>query len=319
MHLSESTFYSKINKLTCFENKPHIAVGVSGGPDSMALVYLLNNWIKKKDGKLSALIFDHMLRSNSKEEAKFVNTMLKIYKINSYLIKVKKNTKIKNNMAQARANRFEGLINFCKKRNILHLFLGHQFDDNLETYLIRRVNGSNLEGLSSMSMVTTIDKTQILRPFISLNKKYIINFNQKNKIKFLNDPSNKNIKYTRVKVRQFLNKKSNYYNVKKDFNNISKIIPNYKTMIWELFISNLIEARTKKIKIKYEQFIRNDELIIEKQILLILKFFSNKKYQTKTSKIKLLIDQIKKNEFKIFNLSGVIIKKYSDFLIFSEK
>ena len=79
------------------------------------------------------------------------------------------------------------------------------------------------------------------RMFISLNKKFIINFNQKNKIKFLNDPSNKNIKYTRVKVRQFLNKKSNYYNVKKDFNNISKIIPKYKTMIWELFISNLIE------------------------------------------------------------------------------
>ncbi len=246
MHLSESTFYSKINKLTCFENKPHIAVGVSGGPDSMALVYLLNNWIKKKDGKLSALIFDHMLRSNSKEEAKFVNTMLKIYKINSYLIKVKKNTKIKNNMAQARANRFEGLINFCKKRNILHLFLGHQFDDNLETYLIRRVNGSNLEGLSSMSMVTTIDKTQILRPFISLNKKYIINFNQKNKIKFLNDPSNKNIKYTRVKVRQFLNKKSNYYNVKKDFNNISKIIARGTPGFSGADLANLVnEARTK--------------------------------------------------------------------------
>ena len=50
-------------------------------------------------------------------------------------------------MAQARNNRFKGLINFCNKNNILHLFLGHHFDDNLETYLIRKINGSNLEGL----------------------------------------------------------------------------------------------------------------------------------------------------------------------------
>ena len=45
MSLNEDKFYSNLNKLNCFERNPNIAVGVSGGPDSMALVFLLNKWI----------------------------------------------------------------------------------------------------------------------------------------------------------------------------------------------------------------------------------------------------------------------------------
>ena len=51
MTFNKSNFFKDLNNLNCFENKPHVAVGVSGGPDSMALVYLLDQWIRLNNGK----------------------------------------------------------------------------------------------------------------------------------------------------------------------------------------------------------------------------------------------------------------------------
>ncbi len=319
MSLYKNFFLSLSSNNKFFEKNPHIALGVSGGPDSMALLYLLNKWIKLKKGKLTALIFDHNIRPESKEESYQVKNMIKKFKIEVFVIKANKNKFIKKNMADARFNRFKGLINFCKNKNILHLFLGHNFEDNLETFLIRRISGSNLNGLASMSIVSTFNNIQIFRPLIQINKSSIISFNKMNKINYINDPSNKNINYTRVKVRNFLQNKIYKKEVKRDFLTIKKQIPKYKNMIWELLIGCLDNVQHKSVKVRFNKLIKFDDLIIEKHILLILNYLTNKKNLTKSSKINNFIDLMKKPSFKIFNLSGVIIKKKSNFLVFSQK
>ena len=319
MSLNKHVLISRLNKLSCFENNPSVAVAVSGGPDSMALVYIVNKWVKNKNGKLLALIFDHRLRNNSNEEANEVKIFLKELQIKSHIIKAKTNNLAKRNMAQARINRFNGLTNFCLKNNILHLFLGHHYDDNLETYLMRKINGSNLEGLGSMGNLLCMNRVQIIRPLIETNKSSILNFNKKHNIKFIKDPSNEDNSYTRVKIRKFLLNKSYKKLVKLDFLRIKNQIPNYKKMIWELFIQTIIKIHKNRIEVNYNQFIKNDNLIIEKHILILLKFFSHKNFQTKSAKIKFLIEIMKKPEFKLFNLSGINIKKYRDILTFSQK
>ena len=85
-------------------------------------------------------------------------------------------------MNEARANRYELLTNYCKRNNILHLFLGHHRDDNLETFITRKVSGSDLEGLGSMKIKSVTDKILIIRPLLSFPKNEIINYNYK--IKF---------------------------------------------------------------------------------------------------------------------------------------
>lgn len=140
MNLNQIIFNSKLEILNCFEKNPHIAVGISGGPDSMCLAYLLYKWIKLKKGKFSALVFDHGIRDNSEEESLQVKKMLnKTLKTKAIIIKPNKNAFIKKSMSNARLNRFEGLIKYCNKNNIPHLFLGHHIDDNLETFLIRKL------------------------------------------------------------------------------------------------------------------------------------------------------------------------------------
>tara|TARA_B100001059_G_scaffold99556_1_gene99152 strand:+ start:746 stop:1705 length:960 start_codon:yes stop_codon:yes gene_type:complete len=319
MSLNYRIFKSLIKNTEYFENKPHIGVGVSGGPDSMALAYLLNKWIKFKKGKLTAIVFDHGIRHNSNTESLQVKKMLTNLGIHSIIIRPNKKNPIKKNMSNARDNRFEGLIKLCKKNNILHLFLGHHFDDNLETYLMRKLNGSNLNGLESINKTTHFNNIQILRPFIEIDKISILNFNKKNKLNFINDPTNNDLNYTRIKLRYFLQNFKNKKEVQKDFINIKKQIPDYKKMIWETLINNLIQVSTNQIKISVNNLMKLDDLIIEKHILSFLKFFNKDKAKTKSSKIMILIDILKKPGFKTFNLSGVIVKKNSNFLTFSQK
>ncbi len=309
-------FLSSLKKIKCFENNPHIAVGVSGGPDSMALAILLQKWVRQQKGKLTGLIFDHQIRLDSKDEPFFVKKMLSRHNIDSFILKPPKNKIIKKNMADARLNRFSSIVNFCVKNKIIHLFLGHHFDDNIETYLIRKINGSNLEGLSCMSLISNYKNIQIVRPFIATSKISIIKFNKKNKINFINDPSNIDINFTRVKVRNFLKIKKNYKLVKNDFIKIKRQIPSYRSMIWELFIANLVNVGAKKVILNLIKLNESDLLIIEKHIGLVLNFFNRNKNQTKTEKIHKMIEQINKPNFKYFNLSGVSIQKQSNLLIF---
>ena len=319
MALNYRIFKSLLNNSECFENNPHIGVGVSGGPDSMALAYLLNKWIKYKKGKLTAIVFDHCIRHNSTIESFQVKKMLNDLGIYSLIVRPNKNKLIKINMSNARNNRFEGLIKLCKKNNILHLFLGHHFDDNLETFLLRKINGSNLDGLDSINETAYFNNIQILRPLIEIDKKSILTFNKNNKLHFISDPTNNDLNYTRVKLRNFLQNNKYKKEVKKDFLIIKKQIPNYKKMIWETLIDNLLYVSATQIKISLNNLMKLDDLIIEKHILCLLKFFNKKKAITKSSKIMILIDILKKPNFKTFNLRGIIIKKNTDFLIFSEK
>ena len=71
-------------------------------------------------------------------------------------------------MNQARKNRFSILTNFCKKNDILHLFLGHHYDDNIETFILRKIAGSNIQGLISMKEKTLFEGIQIIRPLFKI-------------------------------------------------------------------------------------------------------------------------------------------------------
>ena len=150
---------------------PRVAVAVSGGPDSMAIVFLLKQWIKRNKGSLIALIVDHQIRKDSNLEAKHIKKYLSQHRIKSRLFKIDKKNIIKKNMREARENRFNQLIKFCKKNNIFHLFVAHHYDDNLETFLLRKIAGSNFEGLCGIQKKINIDNVQVLRPLLEFNKK----------------------------------------------------------------------------------------------------------------------------------------------------
>ena len=76
MSIIEKHLYKSFNQKNLFETNPVIAVAVSGGSDSIALVFLLKKWVRKNKGKLIALIVDHQMREGSFKEASFVKKYL---------------------------------------------------------------------------------------------------------------------------------------------------------------------------------------------------------------------------------------------------
>ena len=109
-------FKNKLDRL----NKKSYSVGVSGGPDSLALVALTKAYSYKKKINFKYVLVDHNIRKNSNQEAQKVKNLLK--KKNIYLkIFLNKKKITKNIQAEARNARYDILTNYCKKNTVFYL------------------------------------------------------------------------------------------------------------------------------------------------------------------------------------------------------
>jgi len=310
MIITQNYFNRNLKKSFFFEKFPKIAVAVSGGPDSMALVFLLRNWILTNNGSLIALIVDHQIRKESNLEAKNIQKYLIKHKIESRIFKVNKKHVIKKNMNEARKNRFNQLFNFCNRNSIFHLFIGHHSDDNMETYLLRKLAGSNFEGLRCIQQKVIIENIQILRPLLLFNKKNILEYNKNHNIYYIMDPSNENLKYSRIAVREFLLDKNKFnQQIKKEFYVIQTYFPTYKKMIFDIFNKISIDISKNKILINGNIFNNYDLEIQIKMIEIIYKFLKPKKINLRYQKILSFVELLINRKTLRSNLGGMNIKK----------
>ena len=168
--------FNKLLKSLDSNNK--FILGLSGGIDSMALLYLIKNFTDNKRNvpvTCIPIIIDHDLRNESERESIEVkkiaqnlgfNTQIK--KINSF----KPNGNIQN---WARKQRRNILFQKCLELSA-NLILGHHFDDQAETLFMRISRGSALDGLSGMNEINTWNGIFIIRPLLFYKKKHIKNY-----------------------------------------------------------------------------------------------------------------------------------------------
>ena len=307
-----------ISNLFLYEKNPKIAVAVSGGPDSIALVFILKKWIKIKKGKLIALIVDHNIREESHNETLITKKFLKEKNIDSCILKISQNRVLKGQMSVARTNRYEKMFDYCKKNKIFHLFLAHHFDDNIETFLLRKIGGSNFEGLNCMKNISINGNIQVIRPLLSFSKKQILNYNKKNKLIFIEDPSNKNFKYSRSIVRQYIeNDLKIKKNVIKDFNMIVDNYENYTKMIFYIINILIIKISSKNVFINKDIFLNLDIELKIKVIDILFKFLKNKNFKIRYKQIENIIKVLNQPLSRPFISNNVIISKYNKSLSFS--
>ena len=180
-----------------------IVVGVSGGPDSMALLYILNEFKKKMGLRLVCAHINHNTRKESDDEEKYVRSYCKSNNIIFESVKIKfwGDDNFENEARSKRYNFFEELID---QYNAKYLMTAHHADDLIETILMRIVRGSTLKGYSGFSKIVDKGNYKIVRPLITLTKDEIIDFNKINNIKYYIDSSNNENYHTRNRYRHVI-------------------------------------------------------------------------------------------------------------------
>ncbi|MDI6758527.1 MAG: tRNA lysidine(34) synthetase TilS [Candidatus Omnitrophota bacterium] len=199
-------FKNTIRQYNLIKKNDTIVIGISGGPDSTALAYLLNTLKKELMLNLHIAHLDHMLRSDSGEDREFVEELSKKLKIpiTAAKINIKESAKKGSLEEIARNARLGFLIGVAKKIKTRKIALGHNFDDQAETVLMRILRGTGLYGLSGILPKRNISGFEIIRPLIEIKKREIKAYLKKKGISPCQDITNLQDVYFRNKIRNRL-------------------------------------------------------------------------------------------------------------------
>ena len=292
-----------------------IVVGVSAGPDSMALLYILNELKKKIGYKIVVAHVNHNVRVESKEEAEFLKDYCEKNDVIFEMMIITKygDDNFHNEARNIRYNYYEELIN---KYHANYLMTGHHADDLMETILMRIVRGSTLRGYSGFSDLVNNGKYFIARPLISVTKSELEEFDKKNNIPYRIDKSNFKDKYTRNRYRKsvlpFLKEEDK--NVHEKFINFSNQIKESDEFIERVALSQIDDVYQDGI-IDVDKFKKLD-LVIKKRIIdyIFGLIYREDLIEIDNRHVDLVMEAINSNKASvIFNLPNdyLIVKEYN--------
>jgi tRNA(Ile)-lysidine synthase len=187
-----------------FESNPAIAVAVSGGPDSLALLLLTDHWACAHGGSVLALTVDHGLRPDSTDEAAQVGQWAGARGIAHETLRWTGAKPRSGIQAAARQARYALLSEACAARGILHLGFAHHADDQAETVLFRRERGSGPAGLAGMAASRSLGPARLIRPLLGHRKSALIETCRHFGQDFFEDPSNRSDRFARTALRRQL-------------------------------------------------------------------------------------------------------------------
>lgn len=194
-----------IEKYNMLSIGDHVLVGLSGGPDSVCLLQVLNIFKNLYKLKISAAYIDHGLRPDDvPKEIEFCRKLCDSLNISFYTqsIEVKdfaKKEKISIQEA-ARILRYAALDQISININANKIAVAHNIDDQAETVIMRLLRGAGPAGLSGIPPV----RKKIIRPLIEIERTEIEKFLTEKNISYILDPSNESLKYLRNKIRKTL-------------------------------------------------------------------------------------------------------------------
>ena len=316
-----NAIYKRFEKSLNINGK--FAVAVSGGPDSLALAFLSKVYSIKKNTPSKFFIVDHKLRSGSTIEAKMVQKALKQIYVNSEILTWKGKKPSKNIQSVARTKRYELLSAQCDKYNIKNILLGHHQDDLFENFFIRMLRGSGLKGLISLDFKSEINNKKLLRPLLNQKKDDLVFISQKIFNFFVEDPTNKDEKFQRIKIRKLIEElKKNGLDKKKFLKTINNLKISNRSI--NFYVNENLKKNTYFLKkdnklIINKTFFQQPYEIIFRSFSESIKLIGEKYYSTRGKKLDKILNNLTNNHSFKGTLGGCIIEKVSQTVIISKE
>ncbi len=274
-----------IKKYSLIEEGDKILLGLSGGPDSIALFHLLFRLKKQLKFSLFLCHLNHCLRKEAGEEAHFVEELA-----NSYSLPItigKKNiSKLKGPSLEekARVARYRFFAHTAKKYQVNKIAIAHNLDDQAETVLLRIIRGAGLLGLGGMKIKRAVKGNahlQIIRPLLEINRKKILEYLKKKKLVFATDKSNKSRIYLRNRVRLELLPLLAEYNprIKESLAKLALACQEDFAFIEEsatLFLPKILKRKDNKLTIDIKEFFKTPRSLQKEILRIALKSFFKK-------------------------------------------
>ena len=269
-----------IKKYNLIEKGDSIVIGVSGGPDSICLLHILNELKQELNFKIYVAHINHMIRKEADEETEYVKNFCKNLEVECYIKRIDV-IKIANNLKRGteetgRQIRYEFFNEVLKKTNSNKIATAHNNNDKVETVIMNILRGSGTSGLKG---IEPIRDGKFIRPLIDIEReeieKYCINNNLDPKI----DKSNNENIYTRNKVRNiaipYIKKEFNP-NIIKTINRLSKVATEENDYLNKITKKtfNEIYVGSDVNSVGADFVLANDHSQLKKFIILNLKKFN---------------------------------------------
>ena len=304
-----------------------IALGLSGGVDSIVLFHLLVTKYKESYKELVAFHINHGLRGESYEEAEFVENFVKNYNVKFYKKELNMNGLARDSHTSeemlARKLRYEAFEEMSSLEGGVKLVTAHHKNDQVENILMRLLSGRSMDYNLMIEEQATIGNLEVYRPLLNILKIDLEQYAAKNNLKYYVDSTNFDTDYTRNNIRHNIVPLLNDVNAA-SFDNLINFSSYYQNINTELK-NKVLEAKNDyviseeegKIELNKEKLLKNTK---EEVYFLLRDILANNFgiFDVKQRALFTIIDDLKnRNNNKSYDLKNnlKIISEYNSIYI----
>jgi tRNA(Ile)-lysidine synthase len=189
-----------------FGDLPALVLAVSGGPDSVALLWLAARWRAGRESgpRLIAVTVDHGLRPEAAAEARAVKRLAQSLGVEHHVLRWRGDKPKQGIPAAARSARYALLARLARQFGSVHVVTAHTRDDQAETVLMRLLRGSGIAGLAAMAPRSIRDGFVLARPLLDMPKSRLLASLDVAGIGYAVDPTNFDLTFTRARLRALM-------------------------------------------------------------------------------------------------------------------